>query len=188
MSDLPQLIVFVGPMWASKTSSMLSLLDRFRYQKKSVVAFKPQIDDRYSTEDIVTHTGQKFPAFSVEKGDDILKCLAEAPFPPDVIAVDELFMIPGSAKVLVWLHRQGFTIVVSSLDLSSGCKPFAEVKEILPWATRIEKLSACCSICGEDARFSYRKTSDDDGEIVVGGIEKYEPRCWCHHPLVKIDE
>ena len=176
MSADPQLIVYCGPMWSGKTSAMLALLDRYRYQNKSVVVFKPKIDDRYSRTEVTTHTGWKIPAVTIETAADILKYLNDLPSPPDVVAIDELFMVPGSAKIMIWLFRQRFTVVVSTLDLSSECKPFAEVKEILPWATKIEKLSAVCVVCGKDAKYTYRK-SDNTDEIAVGGGESYEPRC-----------
>ena len=52
---------------------------------------------------------------------------------------------------------------------------------MLPWATKIEKCPAVCTICGKDAFYTYRKV-DSLSEIEVGGSELYEPRCWGHHP------
>jgi thymidine kinase len=175
--------IYTGPMFSAKTTSLLSTLDRYKYQGKKLVAFKPRLDDRYSAENISTHGGWKIPAVCVKTGSDILEKLADLDFNPQVIAVDEAFMISGVAEVLIWLYRSGYTIVVSSLDLSATGKPFDEVEKMLPWATKIEKLSAVCVVCNKDAFYTYKKQTGGD-EIEVGGCELYEPRCSRCHPLI----
>lgn len=179
----PTFTVYTGPMFSAKTTSLLSTLDRYKYQGKKIAAFKPQLDGRYSVDDISTHGGWKFPAMCVKTGSDILEKLASLDENPQVIAVDEAFMIPGVAQVLVWLYRSGYTIVVSSLDLSATGKPFDEIEKMLPWATKVEKLSAVCVVCNKDAYYSYKKQVGGD-EIEVGGAELYEPRCVKCHPSI----
>ena len=183
----PTFTVYTGPMFSAKTTSLLSSLDRFKYQGKKIVAFKPQLDDRYSNDDISTHSGWKTPAICVKTGRDILEKLAEQNGNPNVIAVDEAFMIPGVADVLIWLYRRGYTIVVSSLDLSAGGKPFEEIEKMLPWATKVEKLCAVCVVCNKDAFYTYKKQLGGD-EIEVGGSELYEPRCLKCHPFIADDD
>lgn len=180
----PEFIVFTGCMFSSKTSRLLSMLERYRYQHRPVMVFKPRKDDRYSSSDVVTHSGWRTHAHAVTNGADILDAVSDAVDGADVIAVDEAFMIPGVSEALVFLFRRGFTIIVSSLDMSSSAKPFAEVEKMLPWATRVEKCTAVCTVCGKDAHYTHRKCVDDIDEIKVGGSETYEPRCALHHPAV----
>ena len=179
MKDNPVFKVFIGPMFSSKTSRLLMELERYKHQKKSVMCFKPQIDDRYATNEIVSHSGWKAPAKCVKAGADILGILAELDSEPRVIAVDEAFMIPGSAETLIWLYRNGFTVVVSSLEMSATGKPFHEIEKMLPWATAIEKCTAVCTVCGRDAHYTHKKQTGGE-EIEVGGSELYEPRCILH--------
>lgn len=166
-------------MFSSKTSKLLLTLEKFKHQNKKIIAFKPLLDDRYSETQIVTHMGWKYDSRVVKDHVDMLKVLSDDPENYNVVAVDEQFMIPGSAEVLIWLFRTGFTIVVSTLDLSSQGKPFDEVQKILPYATKVEKCSSVCTICGRDAFYTHRKVQSDD-EISVGGSESYEPRCYQH--------
>jgi thymidine kinase len=98
-----------------------------------------------------------------------------------VIALDEAFMVEGSAEVLIDLYKTGFTVLISSLQLSSDLKPFEEITKMLPWATKIEICPAVCTICGADAYYTFKKDGKFDGEIEVGGKELYEPRCSVHH-------
>src|SRR3990167_1517334 len=120
----PTYNVFVGPMFSSKTSRLLMELERYKHQHRMVECFKPKIDDRYSEEDIVSHSGWRTKAHCVKSGTDILGVLADAEREAHVVAVDEAFMIPGVAEVLSWLYKNGISIVVSSLDLSSTGKSF----------------------------------------------------------------
>lgn len=183
MSNNPEFIIYTGPMFSSKTSRLLSTLERYKYQHKKVVAFKPSMDDRYGEGEIVTHVGWKLPAIRVKTGVDLLEYLANSPDSPQVIAVDEAFMIPGIAESLVWLYKNGFTIVVSSLEMSATGKPFEEIEKMLVWATSLEKCTAVCTVCGRDAHYTHKKQTGGD-EIEVGGSELYEPRCYSHYLYV----
>lgn len=180
MTD-PEFIIFTGPMFGSKTTRLLAIVDRYIRQNKRVVAFKPEMDDRYTASEIMTHSGGHIPAFTVKSGDDILRETKKAGVPPvDVIAVDEAFMIDGCASALLELFRSGKTVVVSSLQLSASGMVFDEVKNMMPWATKIEICPAVCPITGRNAYYTHRKFESLD-EIVVGGDDLYEPRCWEHH-------
>lgn len=179
----PEFKVYTGAMWGSKSTRLLMEIERFKHQDKRIAIFKPKIDDRYSVSEIVTHMGWKFPAHVVQCGADVIKFLADSDQIYDVIVVDELFMIPGIAEVLIWLFRNGFTVIVASLDLSSSGRAFKEVEKILPWATYVKKCPAVCTVCGRDAYYTHKKQNDDK-EISVGGEEKFEPRCFEHHLLV----
>lgn len=162
-------------------------LERHRYQKHASITFKPVIDSRYAIDQIVTHSGWKHPALCVSSGADVLQSILDAGENPDVVAVDEAFMIPGIAEALIFLYRSGYTIIVSTLDMAFNGKPFPEVTKMLPWATRIEKLAAVCTVCGADAHYTHRKVlsdSDRSDDVLVGGEELYEPRCVKCHPHI----
>jgi thymidine kinase len=133
----------------------------------------------------VTHGGWKVDAIAVKTGADILQYLADTTEDPDVVGVDEAFMIPNVAEVLTWIYKNGISVVVSTLDLGYQAKPFKEVEKMLPWATHVEKCSAICTVCGRDAFYTHKKHINDDiNEIQVGGAEAYEPRCFQHHLAV----
>jgi len=177
----PEFIIFTGPMFSSKTTGLLSTIDRFRYQKKSVIVFKPESDERYSKNGVVTHRGECVDATPIAEGADLIEFLANSDIFYEVVAIDEAFMIKGISDVLVWLFKKGVTVVISSLTLSYNLQIFNEISKVLPYSTSIEVRSAVCTVCGQDAYYTYRKT-DDNEMIVIGGKELYEPRCWEHHP------
>ena len=169
----PSLTVFTGPMFGSKTTRMLSVLERCSYQNKSVIAFKPRMDDRYDSSHIVTHAGLKFKAYNVSSGREI----EEMSRGYDVVGVDEAFMIDGCAESLIHLFREGKTIVVSSIQISASGFVFEEVRDLMPWATKIQVCPAVCVKTGKDAYYTVRKV-ENLAEIEVGGSDMYEPRSW----------
>jgi len=183
MNRMPEFIIFTGPMFGAKTSRLLSVIDRFSYQNRRVLSFKPKIDRRYSDSDITTHNGHAVEAISVKTGSDIYNVVCDRIADVDVIAVDEAFMIDGCAESLVSLFRMGKTIVVSSLQLSASGNVFTEIRDMMPWATKIEVCPAVCTVSGLDAYYTHKKV-DSLAEITVGGSELYEPRAWMHHSFM----
>ena len=178
----PEFIIFTGPMFGSKTTRLLAAIDRYRYQKKNVIAFKPKMDDRYSTTEISTHAGGKIFAIGVNTGSDIIKYIDAYEETVNVVAVDEAFMIDGISETLLDLFRKGKTIIVSSLQLSATGNVFEEIRDMMPWATDIVVCPAVCTVTNRDAYYTYRKVEGD--EIMVGGSDLYEPRCWEFHEFM----
>ena len=182
-----EFVMFVGPMFGGKTTKLLSAIDRYRYQGRKILAFKPWVDERYSREEIVTHWGHKLDASRVTSGAAIRRKVAES-LGRDyngVIAVDEAFMINGAGHHLTHLYRQGYTILVSSIQLCSDGSPYPEVMQMMPWATKIEVCPAVCTECNNDAFFTEKIGGRSDHKVEVGGAEMYQPRCLEHFSLYK---
>ena len=179
--SIREFVVFCGPMWSGKSARLLAAIERHRLRRTNVVCFKPSIDGRYSDTAIVTHSGSSHPAISVSSGSDILRVVQNTK--PEVIAVDEAFMIDGSADALFEIFQRGISVYVSSIELSANLKTFPEMEKILSYATHIEKCAAVCVSCGADAALTHRRVPSDL-EIAVGGADSYEPLCWNCHPLI----
>lgn len=178
----PVLRLWVGPMFGSKTTQLIAAVDRYRLQSKKVLAFKPALDNRYSaTGEIVTHNGGKLDCVLVSKGQEIVDAVKEFDSDLSAIAIDEAFMIEGCDEAILKVYNSGISVLVSSIDLSSDLRPFSVVKNILPFATEVNKCTAVCTVCGEDASFTFKKSTITGAEIEIGGAEIYEPRCWMHH-------
>ena len=193
---MADLILYTGPMFSSKTTKLLMQADKRFYQKQKVIAFKSRMDDRYSTVgEIVTHNFNKIPAHLISTGDEMLKKIATVDKDVDCVIIDELFLIEGGAAACLALYKKGYDVVVASIDLSFTGEPFHEIKELMPYCTRIVKCKSVCSVCQKDARYTYKKVSvkhvdpfDSDAsveQIQVGGAELYEPRCQEHHNYMR---
>lgn len=177
-----EFVVFTGPMWSGKSTRLVGAIERHRLRETRVTCFKPVIDSRYSDSAIITHSGASMAAIAVSNGEEILHIVRNER--PEVIAIDEAFMIDGVADALIEIFRTGITVYVSSIELSANLHSFQEVEKILPFATRIEKCTAVCVSCGDDAALTHRRVPSLE-EISVGGADTYEPMCWSCHPLAQ---
>lgn len=175
-----EFVIYCGPMWSGKTTRLTAAVERHRIRQSSVLCFKPTIDGRYADAAIVTHSGSSMAAVAVSDGGQILGIVQRDS--PEVVAVDEAFMIDGAADALIEIFKSGVSVYVSSIELSANLKPFGEVERMMPFATRVEKCTAVCIACGDDAALTHRRIPSLD-EISVGGADTYEPMCWSCHPL-----
>ena len=80
--------VISGNMYAGKTEELLRRIRRIKYAKKSVIVFRPKIDNRYSEDEVVSHDNCRISSIIISKGTDITKYINE-PL-PYAIAIDEV--------------------------------------------------------------------------------------------------
>jgi|SaaInlStandDraft_2_1057019.scaffolds.fasta_scaffold17589_4 thymidine kinase len=182
-------LIFVGPMFGGKTTRLLSAIDRYRYQGRKIFCFKPEVDNRYSKSEIVTHTGGIQRAYRIKDANEIKDHLISWGLEPGtediVVAIDEAFMLPNAGDVLPKLFRRGVTVIVSSLQLSSDGGAYPQIQALLPYATKIEVCPAVCSLCSADAHYTEKIAGNlNDHGVEVGGSEMYQPRCFKHFSYV----
>ena len=70
-----KLTVVVGPMYSGKTSTLLSMVEIYTLGRKNIKVFKPLIDNRYSTDHVVSHTGQKVLAVNVKSSAEVTRAV-----------------------------------------------------------------------------------------------------------------
>jgi len=170
-------------MFSGKSSALISKAMSHIVAGDIVIAFKPKIDDRYSKSDITTHYGDKFSAYAVDSNsffNEAYKCFKKYDRDINVILIDEAQFF-NKVQILrcidewsEWSH-----IIVAGLSQDSYGKPFGAMPELLALADNIVCLKAVCSRCKKinSATRTYRKTKDK-GQVVVGGIDAFEPRCF----------
>src|SRR5882724_9625405 len=78
--------VICGPMFSGKSEELIRRLRRALIARKRVQVFKPVIDDRYSVEEIVSHSALRLPSEAVQNGKEILEKLD---WRTQVIGIDE---------------------------------------------------------------------------------------------------
>ena len=189
---VPNLKLYVGPMFSGKSTKLLEQVDRYQIAKKNVFCVKPALDTRYSSEGfIVTHNGAHLKCYMVSRGEELIEKFEKENLEKkiDAIAVDEAFMIDNISESLLNLfYTYKIDVLVSSIDMSASKIPFSDISELLSHATHIKKCKAVCTVCGTDAPYTLRKFElNDNGEqIRVGGSDLYEPRCLRHHSNIDL--
>lgn len=177
------LTVITGPMFAGKTSALISMCMSHVIAGDSVVAYKPVQDNRYDDKFIVSHNLDKFSCITVEKPSDIYKTFSRSDLKIDVIAIDEVqFLEPNTLMCLFdEIYQMDFKrVICAGLPQDYKGEPFGAMPELLSMADEIVSLKAVCSKCKGIgiASKTYRKSSENTAQILVGGTDKYEARCY----------
>jgi len=183
-------------MFSGKTQALMARLQSKQRAHKNVLVIKPAMDDRYdSVDEIVVKqkTAQRFekhasmaayPIKTVEQLGDLIRKID-----PDIIGVDEAQFFDGDFRIALdtIAHKAGGSVAgtriernlevyVAGLDLDAWARPFGPMPDLLAVADRVEKFTANCFQCGEDARFT-QKIGGSAGRIEVGADDLYEARC-----------
>lgn len=174
-----KLTVICGCMFAGKTTKLLNMAEEY----KKPLFVKPIIDTRYDKDCVITHNGIKHNALRCGNVLEILLNVTDC----DVVAIDEAHMFSYNLELVIkTLLLNGIDVIVSGLDLDSSAYAFETTTNLMSVADDVIKLKAKCS-CGKDATRSFRKV-EEYGRFVVGGNDKYEPKCVsCFNKLVKED-
>jgi thymidine kinase len=172
-------------MFSGKSEELMRRLRRSKIAGKEVIAFKPAIDDRYETEWITSHNGVKYPCMHVENfyWPSTLVEAGQNLDNPLVIGIDEVqFFSSAIIYEIVDYVDAGHRVIVAGLDMTYRREEFGIMPGLMAIADTVDKLSAVCHKCGEDAIYTQRlidgKPAPFSGDtIVVGGLDSYEARC-----------
>jgi len=166
--------VICGPMFSGKSEELIRRVTRVRIARRPVQVFKPELDDRYSETEVVSHSSLSVRAEPVP---DSAALLALVDDDTQVVGVDEAqFFDQGLVEVAEHLARSGRQVIVAGLDLDYLGRPFEPVPTLVGRAEYVTKALAVCVRCGDPANFTQRTVAG--GELVVlGATESYEARC-----------
>lgn len=71
-----------------KSEELIRRIRTLSYAKKSIVCFKPAIDDRYAKEEIASHAGNMWEAKAVKDVSEIKEFLKDKKY--DIVGIDEV--------------------------------------------------------------------------------------------------
>lgn len=166
--------VIAGSMFSGKSEELIRRLNRARIARQKVQVFKPGIDDRYSFEEIASHSGQKHVSIPVKTTAEMMSQVADD---TEVVGIDEgQFFDAAIIEAVNQLAANGKRVIVAGLDQDYTGKPFDPMPQLLSIAEFITKTHAICVKCGATANYSQR-TVESEARVEVGAADKYEARC-----------
>ena len=170
--------VVCGSMFSGKTEELIRRVRRVEYAKQKVQVFKPEIDNRYDDNHIVSHSRLMMPSENINKASDLLRLVEED---TDVVAVDEAhFLDDEIVDICNQLADKGKRVILAGLDQDYLGRPFGPMPNLLAIAEYITKTMAICMCCGNPANRTERLINDDK-RVIVGASDIYEARCRnCH--------
>ena len=176
--------VICGPMFAGKSEELLRRINRLIYAKKNFVVFKPNLDNRYSETEVVSHNKKSHKAISISNSSELAKYINDK---TEAVCIDEVqFFDEGIIDVIEELANKGLRVIVAGLDMDFKGDPFSVVASLLARAEEVTKLTAICVCCGKEATRTQRlingvPASRKDPVVLVGASDSYEARCrHCH--------
>ena len=173
--------VICGSMFSGKTEELIRRLRRADYARQIVRIYKPAIDHRFDESEIVSHSDQRITSRVISRAEEILDLTSEA---VQVVGIDEAqFFDIELLTVCKELADHGVRVIVAGLEQDYLGECFPTMAALLIEAEYVTKSLAICMICGNPALRNQR-TTEQGGQIVVGGAETYEARCRrCFKPV-----
>lgn len=179
--------VIAGPMFAGKTEQLIGRVTRARLAGRDPLTLSHGLDTRGGEGRLHAHSGASAPATAVTSCPEIEELARR--HRPAVLAIDEAqFFGDELAAVVDRLLAAGTDVALAGLSVTFDGRPFSPLPQLMAVAEQVTKLTAICTICGEDAAFHVRLRAGTGAEEdplgpsapLVGGSESYAARCRTH--------
>jgi thymidine kinase len=165
--------VITGSMFSGKTEELIRRLKRARIAMQQVEIFKPQIDNRYGEDEVVSHDENAIHSTPVSTAGNILLLASEV----DVVGIDEAqFFDMGLIEVCNQLANTGTRVIIAGLDMDFMGRPFGPMPGLIATAEFVTKVHAICVKCGNVAHHTHRKMKTEK-LVLLGEKDLYEPLC-----------
>jgi thymidine kinase len=172
--------VISGPMFSGKSEELIRRITRYHLARVPTQTFKPALDDRYSTTEVVSHSRLSTDAEPVADSQSLLAAVADRTV---VVGIDEgQFFDDGLIEVVMSLAAAGKRVIVAGLDLDYLGRPFEPIPSLMLRAEYLTKALAVCHRCGGPGLYTQRVVESDE-LVVLGATGAYEARCRrCYDP------
>jgi len=177
--------VICGSMFSGKTEELIRRLKRAQFANQKIEIFKPEVDDRYSGSDVVSHDLHSVPCTPITDPTKIL----DAKDDTYVVGIDEAqFFDDRLVEAAQELANRGKRVIIAGLDTDYMGKPFGPIPALMAIAEDVQKVHAICVKCGNLANHSHRLTKSEE-LVVLGEKDVYEPLCReCYNKAVSASQ
>ena len=132
--------VICGPMFAGKSEELIRRVKRMEYAHQKYICFKPSIDNRYSNDEIVSHSNRKTKSINIQYAKEIYKYLDNT---YTAVVIDEIqFLDEDIIEVCSDLADKGYRVIVGGLDSDFKGEPFEITAKLMAKAEFVSKLTA----------------------------------------------
>ena len=189
-NNIGYLELFIGPMYSSKTTSILEVYKKCKFCNIPVTIINHTIDIRYHNTMVSTHDQIMAPCLQACELNDLwsdngYKKSGEtkdlwahnAVRDSDVILINEGQFFPDLYDVVIDMISQNKKVYICGLDGDFERKKFGQILDLIPMCDKVTKLTSLCSQCknGTPGIFSMRLTNETAQTVV--GSDNYIPVC-----------
>lgn len=175
--------IIMGPMFAGKSSALLQKVAEAERAEQHVSIITNKKDTRYGVSKCATHDGLSRASVAVYSLMDLVhgKVSGFDMNAVDMIAIDESQFFPDLPEFCAHaVDHCGKTVVAAGLSGDFRQQMFGDLVRMVPYADKVDFLTARCSFCERNAPFTLRLVASDSQEL-VGGTEAYQPVCRHHY-------
>ena len=171
--------VIIGPMFSSKTTTLLEIYKQCVFCNIPVTIINHTIDKRYHETMLSSHDKIMAPCLQATTLNDIWtnNASTNAVRNAKVILINEGQFFSDLYEVVVDMLNHNKKVYICGLDGDFERKKFGNILDLIPLCDKVRKLTSLCSICkdGTPAIFSMRLTKEKEQTIV--GSDNYIPVC-----------
>jgi len=191
LKNIGYLELFIGPMFSSKTTTLLEIYKKANFCNIPVSIINHSIDKRYHETMVSSHDKIMAPCFYTNNLNDVWyknenkinNLLRDS----EIILINEGQFFSDLYEVVLDMLNNNKKIYVCGLDGDFERKKFGSILDLIPLCDKITKLTSICSSCkdGTPGIFTMRLT--DETEQTVVGTYNYIPVCRkCYNNRTKI--
>ena len=168
--------LFVGPMYAGKTSKLIETYKEAIKNKQNVIVLTHSSEIRYSIDQLSTHDQKQISCFKYDKINTFVQDKHDDILDTQVILIDEAQFFEDLIEIRELVDTHHKHIFVFGLDGDFKRNKFGHILDLIPVCDSVEKLTAKCNMCNNKAIFS-RRIINSGQQILVGSNESYQPMC-----------
>jgi len=190
--------LIIGPMFSSKSSTLLSDINRLKYITDKILVVNSILDkERHLDMEInerglgvmKTHDNKTFPALMIKnlselKTNNFFNVKYNY---ADIIIIDEGQFYEDLYEFIhnALYNANGKMFIVAGLSSDFNMQPIGDIIKLVPLADDIIKLSALCVYCKDGTHASFTKlikldVNNNITNVIVGAKESYSPCCRTH--------
>ena len=173
--------LFLGCMYAGKTTRLVEIYKQCKFCNISVSVINHSIDDRYDANLLSTHDKIMIPCI---KTANLVDVWGSPDFihnvelqKSDVIIINEGQFFNDLYDIVVSMLNCGKKVYVGGLDGDFERRKFGQLLDLIPLCDQVTKLTSLCSLCKNGTPGIFSKRISTETEQTVVGTDNYIPVC-----------
>ena len=189
--------LIIGPMFSSKSSSLLAEINRYKYLTDKILVINSVLDlsrhpDIEITESGIglmkTHDHKTFPAIMLNNLNELKtnEFFNRKYNNADIVLIDEGQFYSDLYDFVRYeiINTNRKTFIVAGLNADYNMEPLGDIIKLVPMADDIVKLSALCLYCKDGTPASFTRPNNmkefNESSSKVGGSKMYSSCCRFH--------
>lgn len=187
--------LYMGCMMSSKTSNLMSEINRYKHITDKIIIVNHILDKKrfkdYENNLIQTHDHKSLSAIMVNELSELkTNAFYENKYRnAEIVIIDEgqfyQDLYPFLKHELSTVHfERRKTFIVAGLSGDYNMNPIGDMIKLVPLADEIHKLTAYCVYCKDTTPASFTKrhfyNNQENDQFLVGNSDIYSPVCRMH--------